>query len=90
MAKPWHWYVYVIECMDGTYYTGCTWDISIRYNQHLSGKGSKYTRKHGVRRLAYVEYHENLEGALLREKQIKDWSQQKKRKLISGVWQAQW
>jgi len=89
MAK-WKWYVYIIECLDDTYYTGMTWDPSIRFEQHLSKFGSKYTAKHGVRRLVYVEEHDNLEVARKREKQIKDWSQNKKQKLIQGVWKKDW
>lgn len=78
----WHWYVYIIECKDNTYYTGRTWNIEIRYDQHLSGFGSKYTAKHGVKRLAYYEIHEDFETARAREIQIKGWSQEKKRKIL--------
>ncbi len=78
----WHWYVYIIECKDGTYYTGRTWNIQLRYDQHLSGKGSKYTAKHGVKKLAYYEKHEDFEVATAREIQIKGWSQEKKLKIL--------
>ena len=37
------WYVYIVECSDGTLYTGITTDINRRLNQHNSGKGAKYT-----------------------------------------------
>jgi len=37
------WYVYIVECFDGTLYTGITTDINRRLNQHNSGKGAKYT-----------------------------------------------
>lgn len=37
------WYVYILECSDGTLYTGITTDINRRLNQHNSGKGAKYT-----------------------------------------------
>ncbi|HLD01714.1 MAG TPA: GIY-YIG nuclease family protein [Patescibacteria group bacterium] len=90
MKKQWKWYVYIIECSDGTYYTGLTWKPEIRYEQHLSAFGSKYTAKHGVKKLAYLEEHENLEVARLREKQIKDWNRVKKEKLISGAWKKDW
>ena len=78
----WHWYVYIIECKDGTYYTGRSWDVEIRYEQHLSGSGAKYTAIHGVKRLAYYEMHEDSEAAAMREKQIKGWSQEKKRRIL--------
>jgi len=38
--KRWHWYVYIIECKDGLYYTGLTWNLSNRIEQHKNGKGS--------------------------------------------------
>lgn len=86
MRRKWKWHVYIIECQDGTFYTGCTWSVSQRGEQHISGWGSKYTRKHGFKRIVYVEEHDDLEIARRREKQIKNWSQKKKRKLISGEW----
>ena len=86
MREPWKWYVYIVECKDGTYYTGLTWNIGQRWEQHLSGKGSRYTAEHGAKKLAYTEEHEDFEAARRREVQIKDWSQEKKRKLISGEW----
>ncbi|PIR97254.1 MAG: hypothetical protein COT91_02390 [Candidatus Doudnabacteria bacterium CG10_big_fil_rev_8_21_14_0_10_41_10] len=88
--ENWNWCVYIIECLDGTFYTGCTWNIDNRWEQHKAGKGSKYTIKHGVKKLVYYEKFENLDTARYREKQIKDWSQEKKRKLISGEWKQDW
>lgn len=82
--KKWKWYVYIAECEDGTYYTGLTWNIINREFQHGAGKGSKYTSKHGFKKIAYFEEHSNFEMALKREKQIKDWSRSKKEKLIKG------
>ncbi len=86
----WKWYVYMIECSDGTYYTGLTWNVPCRGEQHFSGLGSKYTAKHGAKKLVYYEEHEDLGLARKREKQIKNWSQKKKRKLISGEWSRDW
>ncbi len=82
----WRWYVYIIECIDKSYYTGMTWQIDTRWMQHLSGLGSKYTAKHPPKRLAYYEEYDNLEEARLRERQIKGWSRNKKEKLIKGEW----
>jgi predicted GIY-YIG superfamily endonuclease len=59
-----------------------TWNPSIRYEQHLSGFGGKYTAEHGVRRLVYLEEHEDFELARQREVQIKDFSRKKKKVLI--------
>lgn len=82
MNKKWKWFVYVLELKNGRYYTGMTWKPEIRYEQHLSKLGSKYTAKYGVRRLVYLEENEDFEVSRLREKQIKDFSQKKKQVLI--------
>lgn len=82
MKKQWKWYVYIIECLDGTYYTGLTWKPEVRLEQHLSGLGSKYTAQHGVKGLVYYEEHLDYEEARVREKQVKNWSQIKKRKIL--------
>jgi putative endonuclease len=38
------WFVYIVECSDGTLYTGITTDVNRRLNEHNSGKGAKYTK----------------------------------------------
>ena len=88
--KKWKWYVYIIECEDETYYTGMTWKPDKRWIQHLSGLGSKYTSIHKPKALVYLEEHDDLEVVRNREKQIKDWNQAKKRKLIFGEWSKEW
>lgn len=91
MRKPnWKWYVYIIECVDGFYYTGLTWSPSIRWEQHLSGLGSKFTSRHKPKKLVYLEEFEDLEVARRREKQIKNWRRAKKEKLINGQWGRDW
>lgn len=40
------WYVYLIECTDGSLYAGITTDVERRFAQHLAGKGARYTRSH--------------------------------------------
>ena len=86
----WKWYVYIIECQNKTYYTGMTWKPDLRWTQHLAGLGAAYTAKHKVKKLVYLEEYEDLDEARIREKQIKDWSQQKKKKLINGEWKKYW
>lgn len=90
MKKYWKWYVYILECLDGTFYTGLTWKPELRLDQHLSGLGGKYTARHGVKKLVYVEEHTDLSVARSREGQIKDWNRSKKRKLIIGEWSGEW
>ena len=45
------WHVYLIECRDGSLYTGVAVDVSRRYAQHAAGKGARYTRSHPPLRL---------------------------------------
>lgn len=84
MAGKWHWYVYILECKDGLYYTGMTWIPSLRFDQHLAGKGSRFTANHGINKLVYLEEHDNFELARQREIQIKDFSRKKKKVLIDS------
>lgn len=86
MTKKWKWFVYILECLDESYYTGMTWSVSNRFEQHISKLGGRYTREHGVKKLVYLEEYENLEEARMREKQIQGWTREKKQKLISGDW----
>lgn len=46
------WLVYILECRDGTLYTGVTNDLPNRYQAHMAGKGARYTRSHPPRRIA--------------------------------------
>ena len=82
----WHWYVYILECEDSSYYTGITWKPDRRWPQHLSGFGARYTAKHKPKHLVYLEEYDNLEHARIRERQIKGWTRKKKEKLIKGEW----
>lgn len=82
MAK-WKWFVYIIECEDGFYYTGTTYNLEKRLEQHRSGKGSKFTSKHGFKELKYFEEFDNLIEARNREAQLKDFSRKKK----EALWQ---
>ncbi|RJR15094.1 GIY-YIG nuclease family protein [Candidatus Microgenomates bacterium] len=84
--KTWKWYVYIIECKDDSYYVGLTWKPELRYEQHLSGLGGKYTALHGIKRIAYIEEFQSLEEARQREIQLKGWTRKKKEKLINGAW----
>ena len=76
-------YLYILECSDGSYYVGHTDDLPTRVAQHESGSlgGSTATRK--VLRLAYSCEFASREDALARERQIKNWSRAKKQALIA-------
>ena len=65
------WVVYILECGDGTLYTGITDDMERRLRLHAQGKGAKYTRGRGALTLRYREQCPDHSTALKREVQIK-------------------
>ena len=75
-------YVYMVQCGDGSYYTGWTDDVEKRIQVHQSGKGAKYTRGRGPIKLVWCEQVEDKSTALKREIEIKKWPKSKKEKLI--------
>ena len=79
------WYVYILRCGDGTFYTGSTDDVERRLAVHRSGKGAKYTRGRGPLELVYQEALPDRSSALRREAAIKKLPRAQKERLISGV-----
>jgi len=75
-------YVYILQCSDGTYYTGYTKDLQQRTRQHENGKGAKYTKSHRPQRIAYVELFGTRSAAMKREREIKKLNHQQKLNLI--------
>ena len=65
------WQVYILQCGDGSLYTGITNDLGARLIQHQKGKGAKYTRSHLPVKLAYQEICADRSVALIREAEIK-------------------
>ena len=68
------WKLYILECGDGSLYTGITLDIERRLTEHQSGKGAKYTRGRAPLRLVYSEVCGTKSAALLREMAVKKMS----------------
>lgn len=79
------WYVYILECRDGTLYTGITDDISRRVEQHNSGNGAKYTRGRGPVVVRYTERVLTKSDALKRELAIKSLTRSEKLALIESA-----
>jgi len=77
------WFVYLIECTDGSVYTGVAVDVSRRYAQHAAGKGARYTRSHPPARLLASFPHPDRSSALKAEHAIKRLSAAEKRALAS-------
>ena len=80
LMKGW---MYILECCDGSYYTGSTNDIEFRMIQHHSGLGARHTAKRLPVKLVYLEEFERIDFAFEREKQIQGWSRKKKEALIN-------
>ena len=77
-------YLYILQCADGSYYTGSTRDVQRRVNQHQAGEGALYTRKRLPVRMVFVEEFPSIKEAFFREKQVQGWSRKKKEALIRG------
>jgi len=76
-------YVYLLECRDGSLYCGYTTDIQKRLIVHNSGKGAKYTKSRLPVKLAYFEECETKSDALKREAAIKKLKRHQKLELIN-------
>lgn len=70
-TAPAAWFVYVLECRDGSLYTGIATDVTRRYAQHAAGKGARYTRSHPPLRLLAQFPHADRASASRAEHAIK-------------------
>ena len=78
-------FCYILECSDGSYYTGWTTDPTRRERQHNAGKGARYTRLHSPVHLVYVEEQPDLSSALRRERAIKIMPHAKKKSMVETM-----
>ena len=77
-------YVYILLCNDGSFYTGYTKNLDERTKQHQNGKGAKYTKSHKPKKLAYVELFDTRSKAMKREREIKKLNHQQKLNLANS------
>ena len=77
-------YMYILECFDGTYYTGSTKYLERRLQEHQNGEGANYTSKRLPVALLYYEEYDRIDHAFYREKQVQGWSRKKKEALMGG------
>ena len=75
-------YCYILECADGTFYTGWTTDPKRRVSQHNKGIGAKYTNTRRPVKLVYLEPHPNRRDAMKRELAIKKMKRVQKSRLV--------
>ena len=80
-----NWYVYILECLDGSYYTGITNDIVKRMTAHKSGKGSKYVLSKGFGHLISSKNYPNKSEALKAEYNIKQLSKNEKLSFFQSI-----
>lgn len=83
-SKGQDWYVYIVQCADGSLYTGVAVDVTHRLGEHLRGQGSQYLQGKGPLVLRYQERCAGKSVAFRREAQIKRWTRRKKLALIAG------
>ncbi len=76
------WFVYILLCIDNSFYTGSTNDLDKRFNAHKAGKGGSYTRSHKPIKLIFHQQFDSKSEALKREIEIKSWSRKKKIKIL--------
>lgn len=79
-----HFFVYILKCSDGSYYTGLTNSLETRMKEHNAGRGTQYTFARLPVELVYTERFRARWQAEHRELQLKTWSRQKKEALING------
>jgi putative endonuclease len=79
------WYVYIIECRDGTLYTGIATDVERRYATHVAGKGARYTRSHPPSKLLARFEYPDRGGASKAEYAIKQLTPARKRALCEST-----
>lgn len=76
-------FVYIIQCDDGSFYTGYTKNLNHRIKMHMNGKGARYTKSHKPRKVVFIEKYESRSDALKRERSIKKKSHNQKQELIN-------
>ncbi len=83
-----NYFVYILKCSDGSYYTGVTSNLEKRLNEHNSGLIKGYTSERLPVELVYSNWFNDVYDAIRAEKQIKGWSRAKKEALIRGDFEA--
>ena len=76
------YFVYMLLCDDGSYYTGSTNDVTLRFERHKKGYGARYTRIRRPKSVVYVERFATRGAAIRREMQIKSLSHGEKEQLV--------
>lgn len=84
-SRPMSYYVYLLLCDDGSFYTGYTSKLASRLHRHKRGQGARYTRMRRPKRIVYVERFSTRRAAMRRERQIKALSHNQKHDLARNA-----
>ena len=76
------YFIYIIQCADGSLYTGITTDVAQRFAEHQAGTAARYTRSHKPIEIVYQEKHASRSAALKREVEIKKLPRTRKMRLF--------
>jgi putative endonuclease len=79
------WVYFMSDRYRGAIYTGVTADLPFRVSQHREGKGSSFCRRYGHTRLVYMEWRDEIEDAIRREKRVKKWRRAWKIELLEKL-----
>jgi len=79
------YYVYVILCENGNYYTGYTKNVEMRFRQHMRGIGARYTRMNKPKKVVHVEKYHTRSEAVQREREIKSLTHRRKQALAGSI-----
>lgn len=77
-------FVYILLCDDGSFYTGYTKNLNRRIKLHTIGKGAKYIKSHKLKKVVFVELFNTRSEALIRERKIKKKTHKQKQELINN------
>jgi putative endonuclease len=81
-----HYWVYMLRCRDGSYYTGHTDNLDARLWQHEQGLAADWTRRRRPVELVWCDAGGTRDEVVEMERRIKNWSRAKKEALIGGDW----
>ena len=79
------YFVYILQCSDGSLYTGITTNVARRFAEHRQKKGGHYTSSRDATKVLFAEKHRDRSSASKREAEIKSWPRRKKIDLIQSI-----
>src|ERR1700761_9323717 len=83
--REYHFYVYILSSRSRDLYIGMTNNLRLRISQHREMRPGTYTSQYNIHRLVYFERFQYVRSAIAREKELKDWTREKKIALIEKV-----